>query len=94
MSPVMEVVRGEQMWTSWSVTIIAEEKREDLLCPTFSTTFMPWVAHTPPLMLSRPCRVPSDVAEKHTLTSLVTENLKTHVCVALRGSECLESILV
>lgn len=32
------------------------------LCPTFSTTFMPCVAQTPPLMLSSPWRVPSDVA--------------------------------
>lgn len=38
------------------------EAVRDLLWPTFSTTFMPCVAHTPPLMLSRPWRVPSDVA--------------------------------
>ena len=31
-----------------------KERCEDLLCPTFRTTFMPCVAHTPPLMLSSP----------------------------------------
>ena len=29
-----------------------------------STTFIPRVTHTPPLTLSRPCLVPSEVAEE------------------------------
>lgn len=32
------------------------------LCPTRRRTFMPLVRHTPPCKLSRPSRVPSDVA--------------------------------